>query len=222
MGGIKMMRLIYGAALVSSLVGAAHAQSSQPAPTSKPGAVNVDGTKSPSISGPAAADSPKCPEACVRANNEKASAICARKIEAQAPGDFEWISRPFSGIFQQADPSKPDNAIVNYRGDSIRFLSPQKEWVRVSYECAFDAERGTVVGVRVRPGRLDQPMALQAPPGSNGQPQQTGPVKAGPLAEAILKAAKQRGAQPQKPPPPKVSEPSPIDFTQIDSRRGSW
>lgn len=133
-----MIRLIYGAALVSSLVGAAHAQSSQPTPASKPGAVNVDGTKSPSISGPAAADSPKCPEACVRANNEKASAICARKIEAQAPGDFEWISRPFSGIFQQADPSKPDNAIVNYRGDSIRFLSPQKEWVRVSYECAFD------------------------------------------------------------------------------------
>ncbi|WP_234827042.1 hypothetical protein [Rhodopseudomonas palustris] len=159
----------------------------------------------------------------MRANNEKASAICARRIEAQAPGDFEWISRPFAGIFQQADPSKPDNAIVNYRGDSIRFLSPQKEWVRVSYECAFDAERGTVVGVRVRPGRLDQPLALQAPSGPNGEPPQAGPVKPGPLAEAILKAAKQRSAKPQKPPPPpKVGEPSPIDFTQIDSRRGSW
>jgi hypothetical protein len=166
---------------------------------------------------------PRCDERCVRSNAEKASAICARKIESQAPGDFEWLSRPFSGIFQQADPSKGEEPIATYRGDSIRFMSPQKDWVRVTYECAFDVEKSVATAVRLRPGRLDKPLAVQPapPPAQAAQP----PIASAPLAAAILSAAKQRSATragtPMPPSPPKVGEPSPIDISQVDPNRGS-
>jgi len=163
----------------------------------------------------------RCDERCVRANAEKASAICARKIESQAPGDFEWLSRPFSGIFQQAEPSKGDEPVATYRGDSIRFMSPQKDWIRVTYECAFDVEKSVATAVRVRPGRLDKPLAAQ-PAQQQAQAAQT-PIASAPLAAAILNAAKQRSAPrastPAPPSPPKVGEPSPIDISQVDPNR---
>lgn len=173
----------------------------------------------PAAANPPKPKTPRCDEPCVRSNAEKASASCARKIEAQAPGDFEWITRPFTGIFQQADPSKGEDSIATYRGDSIRFMSPQKDWVRVTYECVFDVERSVATIVRVRPGRLDRPLAGQ-PAQASHQP----PLASAPLAAAILNAARQRSkAQPRKPlSPPKVGEPSAVDISQIDSNRGSW
>ncbi|ABE39955.1 conserved hypothetical protein [Rhodopseudomonas palustris BisB5] len=219
-----MRSLFSAAAMVGCILSVVPALAQQPSPEVAPSASPAPADKAPSAEADQAArETPKCNEACVRASTDKASAICARKIEAQAPADFEWITRPFTGIFQQADPSTSGDAIVTYRGDSIRFMSPQKDWVRVSYECAFDVEKSTVAGVRVRPGRLDKPIALQAPPAPNGQPQQpTAPVAAGPLAEAILKAAKQKSEPPPKPLRERVGEPSPIDISQINPRRGSW
>jgi hypothetical protein len=172
---------------------------------------------------PPAPKTPKCDESCVRSNAEKASASCARKIEAQAPGDFEWITRPFTGIFQQADPSKGEEPIATYRGDSIRFMSPQKDWVRVTYECVFNVERSVATIVRVRPGRLDRPLAEQ-PASASAQASHQPPLASAPLAAAILNAAKQRsGAQPGKPlSPPKIGEPSAVGVSQIDSNRGTW
>ncbi|MCX4197760.1 hypothetical protein OMR07_21320 [Methylobacterium organophilum] len=100
---------------------------------------------------------PGCDATCVRANNELASQICAPRIEAQAPTDFEWVSRPFAKIFQQAEAPEGGATVVRYRGDSIRFLSPAKEWVRVTYECGFDAAKRSVDYVRVRLGRPSAP-----------------------------------------------------------------
>lgn len=108
--------------------------------------------------------SPRCDAACVRTNMDRAAQICARRIESEAPIDFDWVTRPFGGIFQEADPSSAENSVVLYRGDSIRFLNPQKEWVRVSYQCAFDVAEGAVKDLRIRPGQLNRPGAAQAAP----------------------------------------------------------
>jgi len=104
-----------------------------------------------------AAAPPRCDANCVRSNAGSASEACSPRIEAQSPSDFDWISRPTPGIFQQADPSSPADAVVRYRGDSVRFMSGEKGWVRVSYECSYDVEAQKVVSVIVRAGRLDQP-----------------------------------------------------------------
>ncbi len=101
---------------------------------------------------------PQCDANCVRANAAKAADACAPRIESQAPSSFNWMSRPNAGIFQQADPSSPGDTIVRYRGDSIRFLTADKSWLRVSYECAYDVRAGVVQFVKVRSGSLDQPL----------------------------------------------------------------
>ncbi|MCW2318767.1 hypothetical protein M2322_004336 [Rhodoblastus acidophilus] len=148
-------------------------------------------------------------------------------IEAQAPIDFEWLTRPYTGLFQEADPSDETIAVVAYRGDSIRFMNPQKDWVRVTYECAFDADKQKVTGVRIRPGRLTQPPAAASLPQTqvnprkptNENPQQ---VKAAPLAAAIAEAVRNRQQQAQAQLAPKTikfGEPTAIDIEQVDPHR---
>ena len=127
---------------------------------------------------------PQCDANCVRTNAAKAADACAPRIESQAPSSFSWMSRPDAGIFQQADPSSPGDTIVRYRGDSIRFLTADKSWLRVSYECAYDVRSGIVQFVKVRSGSLDQPL---------GQPNvqtasQHSAVQAAALAAAIRAA----------------------------------
>ncbi len=158
-----------------------------------------------------AAAPPRCDANCVRANASRASEACAPRIEAQSPTDFDWISRPTPGIFQQAEPSSPADAVVRYRGDSVRFMDAQKTWVRVSYECAFDVSSGSVVSVNVRGGRLDQPLSASEPNNANaaagivtrlsqqGMPQQ--------------EAAAQLPAGPRRP-RPHVWEPSRVEIQQ--------
>ena len=107
---------------------------------------------------------PGCDATCLRANADRASLDCAPRIEAVAPGDFDWMNRPLPGIFQQADPSGPGNAVVRYRGDSVRFMDPKGTWRRITYECVYDAMKHEVVGINVRPGRLDRPEVVEAPP----------------------------------------------------------
>ena len=104
-----------------------------------------------------------CDNGCIRANADRAVQACAPKIEAQAPGDFEWIHRPYGSIFQQADaPERSNPLIVLFRGDSIRFLNPSEKWIRVIYECKFDVAKGEAVAVRTALGVLGKLSAVPA------------------------------------------------------------
>ncbi|MBA9061422.1 hypothetical protein GGQ91_000783 [Methylobacterium fujisawaense] len=153
-----------------------------------------------------------CDATCVRANNEIASQICAPRIEAQAPTDFEWVSRPFAKIFQQAEAPEGAATVVRYRGDSIRFLSPAKEWVRVTYECGFDAANRSVAYVRVRLGRLDQADAPAQPP----QQVRANASSSQPMAPQAQQQAGRVGA----PVPRRLlpSEPSEVEIRQVNPR----
>ncbi len=128
---------------------------------------------------------PQCDANCVRTNAAKAADACAPRIESQAPSSFNWMSRPNAGIFQQADPSSPGDTIVRYRGDSIRFLTADKSWLRVSYECAYDVRSGVVQFVKVRSGSLDQPLGPANVQASAGQ---SSSVQGAALAAALRAA----------------------------------
>lgn len=180
---------------------------------------------------------PRCDAACVRASMSGAAQACAPRIEAEAPIDYEWLTRPVGSIFQEADPSSAENSVVVYRGDTIRFLNPQKEWVRVAYQCAFDVAERKVMDVRLRPGRLSSPPTGQA----NGKPlsptaakpsgaaaaQPQPKIESAALAAAIQQAAQKRQAQngaggapaPKPPKPPRIGEESEIEFTQMAPNR---
>src|SRR6202012_5269335 len=92
---------------------------------------------------------PQCDANCVRAHAAMAADACAPRNEAQAPSDFDWITRPTPGIFQQADHSSPSDSVFRFRGDSILFMSADKSWLRVNYECAYDVNARAVVFVHV-------------------------------------------------------------------------
>lgn len=174
---------------------------------------------SPPASNPIAQALPTaCDVACIRENSDRAARFCAPRIEAQAPIDFEWINRPFGNIFQEAEPSPESAAAVRYRGDSIRFLSPQREWTRVSYECVFDTAQDKIAAVNVRLGRLNAPAS--PPPtaqGGNASPQQSAPQPQSgqPSGRQPLSAA----TAPTRP-KAKPGEPSPIDILQVSPRPG--
>ncbi|MGC5779357.1 hypothetical protein [Methylobacterium sp. NFXW15] len=122
------------------------------------------------LSGNAAASI--CDAQCVRNNAERATNVCVGRIENEAPGDYDWLQRPVGGIFKEADTGKADApSIARYRGDSIRFLSPQREWVRAIYECGFDAEKQQVSYVRIRFGVLGKPSAVPVAPQQARAPQ---------------------------------------------------
>jgi len=163
-----------------------------------------------------AAAPPRCDANCVRNNAELASNVCAPRIAAQSPPDFDWNSRPTQGIFQQADPSSPADAVVRYRGDAVRFSNERKIWVRLSYECAYDVEARIVVAVDVHPSLLDQP-----PPPSTAEPVANAAAPSLPrvssqaLAQAIKQAVTQPAQVQQVPNKrPRVWEPSPVEIQQ--------
>lgn len=203
------------------------------APASSGGAANT-AHSSEAVAAVKTNEAPRCDADCVRANMDRAAQACARRIEAEAPIDFEWINRPFGAIFQEADPSSAQNSIVVYRGDTIRFLSPQNEWIRVAYQCAFDVAARRVADLRIRPGRLGRPQEGQA----NGKSlsfspaidQKSGAAAARPqiesakLASAIQQAlqrrqATQQGAKAPAPKPPQIGEVSDIEITQMAPNR---
>lgn len=156
---------------------------------------------------------------------DRAAQACVSRIEAQAPTDFEWLTRPFGGIFQQAEPPDAGKSVVLYRGDSVRFLSPQKEWVRVTYECGFDVALQRLTQATVRLGRLNQPaqaVASAAPQSAPGEaPAQAarggGPAAARPIAKGPLQPAQavNQAAAPRKLTP---NEPTEIEVRQVDPR----
>jgi len=187
-----------GAASLSFCAASVSAQQNTPAQTAENnGAVAVQ------------AAPPRCDANCVRENAAKAAELCAPRIEAQSPEDFDWITRPNSGIFQQADPSSPSDSIVRYRGDSVRFMSSDKSWLRVSYECGFDASTKTVSYVHVRSGRLDQPLT---------QATATNKSVAPPTPSVTRVASPTAAGSPQPVPAarpkPRIWEPSPVVIQQ--------
>lgn len=213
-----LLRRACMASIGIGLVGAACAQTTSPAPQATEPAIVA----------------PVCDAACVRVNMERASQLCARPIEAQAPIDYEWMTRPFTGLFQEADQSDAKTSVVAYRGDSIRFQNPQKEWIRVSYECRVDVAKQVVVGVRIRPGRLEQPPRVSAAApvtakpaqrevARKAQPSSPAHVNGAALAAAIAQAAAQRQknasavhAKPSR--RIRVGETSAIEITQMRPR----
>ena len=146
-----------------------------------------------------------CDAGCVRASADRASQVCAPRIENEAPFDFEWLTRPYGGIFQEADPPAAGGMIVRYKGDSIRFMNPQREWVRITYECAFNAASQRVEGVVVRLGRLN---GRGLPPAGNaGRVAGPGPQPGGPPIPVAPPPAKRK---------PKAGEPSSIEILQVN------
>lgn len=191
----------FGAVFLSFCVAPVSAQQTSPSQT-------AENNGSPAVQ----AAPPRCDANYVRENAAKAAELCAPRIEAQSPEDFDWITRPNPGIFQQADPSSPSDSIVRYRGDSVRFMSSDKSWLRVSYECGFDVSTKTVSYVHVRSGRLDQPLTQAAAPNKSAAP-------ATPSATRVISPT--AGGVPTSPqmvsaarPKPRVWEPSPVVIQQ--------
>lgn len=164
-----------------------------------------------------AAAPPRCDANCVRNNADPASVACAQQIATKSPPDFDWNSRPTQGIFQQADPSSPANAVVHYRGDAVRFSNERKIWVRLSYECAYDVEARIVVAVDVHAAQLDQPPPTTPDAAANASNAGPPRVSSQALAQAIQQAATQSAQPPGQAAPrkrPRVWEPSPVEIQQ--------
>ncbi|MEI9925847.1 MAG: hypothetical protein WDN50_22690 [Bradyrhizobium sp.] len=202
----KLVR-VFGLAVCVLGCGAAYAQQASP-PVATPGGVS-------SAASVGAAAPPRCDANCVRSNAGRASEACAPQIELKSPSDFDWIARPTPGIFQQADPSSPADAVVRYRGDSVRFMNPEKGWVRVSYECSYDVEAQQVVAVIVRAGRLDQPISAAQPIDASA----AAAIPANAAQQAAHPVAAPSAATPQAAakPKPKVWEPSRVEIQQQPS-----
>lgn len=167
----------------------------------------------PACAGASEQPAPLCDAACIRTNMDRAVPACTPQIEAQAPLDFDWLHRPVPGIFQSAEQPAPDDPVVRYRGDLIRFQTPQKDWERMSYECGFDTRAGRVVSLQMHPGRLptqrDAVTASVILPGSRPQP-----LQARLMPEAAAPQAAPAPAQVRRKPAPRVGEPSPIEIEQ--------
>lgn len=221
-------------ALLIPIAGSGLAQSSPPdVPGAQAPAAANPGSAGSSGSGNGGSDSPSagatCDPACVVANMDRAGPACARAIEATAPIDFDWLNRPFTGLFQEADPMGNASPVVIYRGDSIRFLSARGQWVRQTYECAFDVRAGAVGPVRTWAGRIGQaPAAVaavetkkpSAPAAGNVAGGGSGKVDGKALAAAISQAVRNKSQPAARAPTPmkiKPGEVSPVEVEQVDT-----
>ncbi|BDL41804.1 hypothetical protein MSPGM_43940 [Methylorubrum sp. GM97] len=181
----------------------------------------------PGQTGPAApppaqaAQAPVCNNACIRGNADRAVQACAPRVEAQAPGDYDWLMRPYGSIFQEADsPEQPTSPVVRYRGDSIRILSPQREWVRAIYECGYDTAKQEVAYVNVRVGVLGKASAVPVLPTPAPQARARQTVPAQPASPAQPTAGQAQAASPAQPVAPtsdrrRVGEMDEVSVLQI-------
>jgi hypothetical protein len=186
------------------------AQSGQAVP---PEVVSGAPTAGPSAS----SEPPICDVTCVRRNADPAAQACVSLIEAKASIDYDWLSRPFGGMFAQAEQPGADG-VVRYRGDSIRILV-QNQWLRHSYECAWDPVARKIVGVQLRLGRLMPPASVAQLTGTPVD-QQGAQVKTPAEAQQMIREALQRASlqatkvSPVVKPKPRWSESSPIAIRQ--------
>ena len=148
-----------------------------------------------------------CDVVCVRRNADPAAQACVPLIEARAPLDYDWLSRPFGGMFTQAEQPGADG-IVRYRGDSIRVLV-QNQWLRHAYECSWDPANGRIVGVQLRLGRLVPPAAVAQAAGtdSSNVPSTTLTAKSPAEVQRLIQQSLQRAAG--APTAPSAEKPKP-------------
>ncbi|WP_238225814.1 hypothetical protein [Methylorubrum aminovorans] len=118
------------------------------------------------------------------------------------------MNRPTGSVFQEAEPPAGADTVVKFRGDSVRFLNPQGQWVRITYECDYDTAGRSVRGVKVRVGRIDgkgaNTSAAVLPAGS-------GSAGRGQAAPAAPQAQVKR---------PRPSEPSEVEIRQVAPSAG--
>lgn len=213
LGGIGILLLggsLGGAALLVGITGASLAQGDKPFRAAQ---INQSSPGLP----PTVAEPPPAPSAaacdanCVRRSADTAAQACVPLIEAKAPIDYDWLSRPFGGMFTQAEKPGKDG-VIRYRGDGIRVLTAQNQWLRHAYECAYDPVARKIVDVQLRPGRLVPPAdvahfiadILKKHPGAQVSTQLIG--KDGkPLPPQAKAAVKPR---------PQYGEPGPITIAQ--------
>ncbi len=224
--------LVWTLLLVSTAVAVAcrvgiGAEQHGPAPSAANPQEKSADVKSPPARGAAAS---LCDANCAKRATDAAGQACVPLIEAKAPIDYDWLARPFGGIFQQVERS-PESSVVSYRGDAIRFLTPQNQWIRVTYECGYDVALAKIVFVNVRPGRLDRPASASLEqPNDQKQPalvQRPAPQAPQLSQVALPQAPNQPGnpaAGPTLPPsagktPVHYGEPSVIDVSQLPARR---
>ncbi|WP_096482795.1 hypothetical protein [Methylorubrum populi] len=144
-----------------------------------------------------------CDAACARQAIPAAVQACVPGIERQAPTDFEWMNRPTGTIFQEAEPPAGADTVVKFRGDSVRFLNPQGQWVRITYECDYDTAGRSVRGVKVRLGRID---GKGANTGAAALPAGSAGAGRGQTGTAPPQAQVKR---------PRPSEPSEVEIRQV-------
>ncbi len=230
------MAVLAGAALIGFGVGAAGAQNAAvanapqiaaagpavfppsdvlpaaPANAAAPAATRTAQGQPPVVQPPAPATTLEaCDDACVRRAADFAAQACVPLIEAKAAIDYDWLSRPFGGMFTQAEKPHGDG-VIRYRGDSIRILT-QNQWLRYAYECGFDPVARKIVSVEVRPGRLVPPAEVAQVAGAPvGQPAPQKPPQP--------KAGQPQPAAEKPKPRPHFGEPSPISITQVHLRGG--
>lgn len=157
---------------------------------------------------PAEAARAGCDAACARQAIPAAVQACVPGIERQAPTDFEWMNRPTGSIFQEAEPPAGTDTVVKFRGDSVRFLNPQGQWVRITYECDYDTAARSARGVKVRLGRID---GKGANAGAAALPAGAAGAGRGQAATAAPQVQAKR---------PRPSEPSEVEIRQVAPSAG--
>ncbi|KQQ25388.1 hypothetical protein ASF53_22175 [Methylobacterium sp. Leaf123] len=184
-------RALVGVGLAGLCLSTASAQDAKPAPTE--------------------AAKAGCDAACARQAIPAAVQACVPGIERQAPTDFEWMNRPTGTIFQEAEPPAGTDTVVRFRGDSVRFLNPQSQWVRITYECDYDTAAKSVRSVKVRLGRIDGKGATAA----------AAALPAGSAGAGRSAAASTGTASPQtQVKRPRPAEPSEVEIRQVAPAAG--
>ncbi|HWV39998.1 hypothetical protein [Pseudorhodoplanes sp.] len=171
---------------------------------------------------PAPATAQECDALCVRRNADVAAQACVPLIEARAPLDYDWLSRPFGGMFTQAEQPGADG-IIRYRGDGIRVLTAQNQWLRHAYQCSYDPVKRQIVAVDLRPGRLVPPAdvakfitdVLKQQPGAQVTTRQAGQQQT--AARTTAQPASKAATKPKR---PVYGEPSPIFISQARLKTG--
>lgn len=84
-----------------------------------------------------------------------AGVYCKSEVEKRAKHSVRWIDGTFEMKFSRFRWSNKAHQEITYVGDKAEFQNGFGAYTRVVYECDLDPDNKTVLGVRVREGRLD-------------------------------------------------------------------
>jgi len=83
-----------------------------------------------------------------------AGIFCSGAIERQARYGTEWTDGVLEKKFSHYKWYDASRSQITYMGDKVRFQNGFGAWENYIYECDFDPRNDSVLGVRVRPGRI--------------------------------------------------------------------